>query len=119
MLFITLKAKTQESSITTTNKKRRIMKKTYTGTIFNPNLSEAEIKVVRYNKCKYIKDSEPVERSYFTKVTSWDVISGGEEAKEVEDNIKTVDENHEYLILHFETGETTTFMNSHVDMFIM
>lgn len=38
------------------------MKKTYTGTIFNPNLSEAEIKVVRYNKCKYIKDSEPVEK---------------------------------------------------------
>lgn len=95
------------------------MKKTYTGTIFNPNISEAEIKVVRYNKCKYLKDSEPVERSYFTKVTSWDVISGGEEAKEVEDNIKTVDENHEYLILHFETGEITTFRNSHVDMFIM
>lgn len=48
------------------------MKKTYIGTIFNPNISEAEIKVVRYNKCKYLKDSEPVERSYITKVTSWD-----------------------------------------------
>ena len=97
------------------------MKKTYTGTMFYPtNLAEATIVLRVYEQTKYEADAEDAIEVKYTGVTSWDIISGGEEAEEIERDTdgSCIDENHEYLVLHFEDGETSTFRNSHVSMFI-
>lgn len=95
------------------------MKKTYTGTLLNPDLAEATINLYVYDECKYSSATEGKKIQY-TGVTSWDLISGGAEAEEIEASTDAsgVDDYHEYLVLHFENGETATFRNSYVDMFI-
>lgn len=54
------------------------MKKTFNRTMFIDNLPEAQVKVVIYDRDKYDRQSEAKERLYFTGLTSWDIISGGE-----------------------------------------
>ena len=96
------------------------MKTTFTGTLFHPVLTEATIKLYIHEATKYeAEDDDSIEVSY-TRVKAWDIISGGKEAEEIEASTDAsgVDENHEYLVLHFENGETGTFRNSHVDMFV-
>ncbi len=85
------------------------MKRTYTRTITIDNLKEATVKL-------FVGDKE-VE---YTGVIAWDIIEGGKEAEEIEAETDEsgIDESHSYLVLHFENGETSTFRNSHVDMFI-
>lgn len=55
----------------------------------------------------------------YTGVKSWTILTSEDEVevKEIE-NQGLVDEMHEYLILNFENGDSATFRNSHVDMFI-
>lgn len=102
------------------------MKHTYTETLFIDDLTTAEVTILVYNRCKYSLrntkndvDDEPIRRTY-TGLTSWDIIDHGVEAKSIEDDLneEDCDEHHEYLVLHFENGETATFRNSHVDLFI-
>ena len=96
------------------------MKTTYTGTIFHQNLAEATVRLFVYEGCKYTGNAgEEIEVKY-TGVTAWDLIEGGEEAEAIEamTDANSVDEFHEYLVLHFEDGTESTFRNSHVDMFI-
>lgn len=85
------------------------MKRTYTRTMTVKNLKEATVKL-------FVGDKK-VE---YTGVIAWDIIEGGKEAEEIEacTDESGIDENHTYLVLHFENGETSTFRNSHVDMFI-
>lgn len=93
------------------------MKRTFTRTMMVENLEEAIVILCVYKHCKYNAiDGEEIELKY-TGVTSWDVIEGGKEAEEIEAN-GLVDDNHEYLVLHFNDGRTATFCNSYVDMFI-
>lgn len=98
------------------------MKRTYTGTTFYPtNLNEATVELFVYETDKYsIKSRDEGIRVTYTGVTSWDIVEGGEDAEEIERDTdgSCIDENHEYLVLHFEDGETSTFRNSHVSMFI-
>lgn len=93
------------------------MIRTYTRTMMIADLEKAEFKVFVYKHCKYnaIENEETEVR--YTGVTSWDVIEGGKEAEEIE-AAGLVDDMHEYLVLHFNNGDTATFRNSYVDMFI-
>lgn len=96
------------------------MKRTFTRTTFNPDLSKAKVTLYVFPECKYRPNNNTEENETkveYTGLTSWDVIEGGEEAEEIEES-GLVDEFHEYLVLHFNNNTTATFRNSHVDMFI-
>lgn len=97
------------------------MKRTYTRTMMIEDLAKATVKLYILEGCKYTAEDlgNEIEVSY-TGVTSWDVIEGGQEAEEIEaqTDANSIDEFHEYLVLHFEDGTEATFRNSHVDMFI-
>lgn len=95
------------------------MKKTYTRTLFIEDLTKATVKVYINDKPKYDEDSKEIDVLTYTGLTSWDIVTGQDaeelEAKGMGD---LIDENHEYLVLHFEDGSKATFRNSYVDMFI-
>lgn len=85
------------------------------------NLEKATIKLYISEYSKYDPEGRGGEiEAKYTGVTCWDVIEGGKEAAEIEANTDRygIDENHEYLVLHFEDGTSSTFRNSHCDMFI-
>lgn len=100
------------------------MKNTYTGTLFIRNLKDAEVKLEVYENCKYnaksLEDLGEIRKVICTGVIAWDLIEGGIEADEIESesDASSIDEFHEYLVLHFADGQTSTYRNSHVDMFI-
>lgn len=99
------------------------MKRTYTQTITmsNEELQQATIKLYISEYSKYDPDTSGGEIEVeYTGLTAWDIIEGGKEAEEIESetDCNGIDENHEYLVLHFNDGTTSTFRNSHVDMFI-
>ena len=97
--------------------------RTYTKTMFHRNLEEAKVLLYIYDTCKYTDDFHysPEERTEvnYTGLTSWTVVEGGKEAEEIEAHTDCIDEFHEYLILRFANGETATFRNSHVTLFII
>lgn len=97
------------------------MKTTYTGTLFyRNNLVDADVKVFVHDVIKY-EDEGMGHKIMYTGLKSWDIIQGGEEAKaiEIDADEESMDPLHEYLVLHFENGDTATFRNSFVDMFII
>lgn len=71
-----------------------------------------------YDLSKYDVKAEKVAQVEYN-INGFKVVSGGKEAKEIEQfcDDEMIDENHEYLVLELENGETATFRNSHVDMF--
>ena len=104
------------------------MKRTYkeTWTMSNARLQKAIIRLMIYKENKYsdVLTAEQVEEGMnevsYTGLTSWDIIEGGEEARQIEaeSDGSCIDDNHEYLVLHFDDGTDATFRNSYVDMFI-
>lgn len=86
----------------------------------NENLQKATIRVKVYNANKYTEDAKLVWCMKYTGLTSWDIVEGGPEAEEIEakTDASGVDDNHEYLILHFIDGTASTFRNSYVDLLI-
>lgn len=101
------------------------MIRTYERTMMIEDLTKATIKIYLYEGCKYtaksIEDLGEEKEVTYTGVTSWDIIKGDSEAKKIESmtDESSVDEFHEYLVLHFEDGSEATFRNSHVEMFII
>ena len=94
------------------------MKETYTRTMMIPDLTKATVTLEVFLTTKYEAVGHGVEVKY-TGVKAWSIVSGEDAAEiEAESDGSCIDENHEYLILHFENGETSTFRNSHVDMWI-
>ena len=97
------------------------MIKTYTETwtMSNARLREATIRLLVYKEDKYTEEITDEKEITYTGLTAWDIITGGDEAEEIESmtDESGIDEHNEYLVLHFEEGETATFRNSHVDMF--
>lgn len=74
-----------------------------------------KVKVKVYDGVKYWDGTEKVaEVEYDIKDYEVKQISDEEIAAI---GFDTVDEFEEYLILTFENGETSTFCNSHVDLF--
>nr|DAU61215.1 MAG TPA: hypothetical protein [Caudoviricetes sp.] len=100
------------------------MKTTYNRTMMIEDLTKAVVELHIYENCKYTTKraelaKEEIMVSY-TGVKSYSIIEGGKEAKAIESitDASGVDEYHEYLVLHFENGTTSTFRNSHVDMLV-
>lgn len=95
------------------------MKRTYTQTwtMSNEELQAATIRIYVYDVDKYTQNITEEKEVTYTGLTAWDIIEGGDEAEAIEAD-GLVDEHHEYLVLHFNDGETATFRNSHVDMHI-
>lgn len=91
--------------------------KTYYGTLFHRDLTEAKILLVFTDKTKYEKDAEETEVSV-TGVKSWTVVEGGKEAEGCERWLNEKDENDEYLVLTYADGRFDVYRNSHVAMFI-
>ena len=97
------------------------MIKTFTRTMFIKDLRNAKITIYVTDGIKYnLTETSNETKLEYNGITSWDIVEGGTEAEEIERelNAASVDEYHEYLVLHFENGEQATFRNSHVDMFI-
>lgn len=95
------------------------MKKTYTGTLMRPDLTKATVELFITEAVKYESELEEEKAVKYTGVKAWSIVDG-EDAEEIESitDASGVDEYHEYLVLHFANGETATFRNSHVSMFI-
>ena len=97
----------------------KMAKRTYDGTwtISKERLPKATFKIEMYKNTKY-DQYEPDVKIEYKGVTSWDIIEGGEEAEaiEAETDGNSIDEYHEYLILHLASGETATYRNSHIDL---
>ncbi len=83
----------------------------------------AIVELTVYEKCKYdpIYTGEEIEsRTARLIIDSWDIVDGEDaEALEAETDGSCIDEYHEYLVLHLTSGGTSTYRNSHVDMFRM
>lgn len=77
-----------------------------------------KVSVKIYDGIKYFRGSEKVSECIYTDVESWKIV-GGKEAEEVEKEFigNDLDELQEYLILSFTDGTTSTFRNSHTDLF--
>lgn len=98
------------------------MIRTYERTLFIENLANATVKLFIYDGNKYEGNFEGEKEEIYiiyTGLKSWSIIDG-EDAKAIEEETdgNSIDENHEYLVLNFIDGTTSTFRNSHVDMFI-
>lgn len=66
---------------------------------------------------KYEEGSEVIEELRYKDVDGFEVISG-EKAEELERLCDIdEDENHEYLRIYMNNGETATFRNSHAILF--
>ena len=94
------------------------MTKTYTQTFMIRDLTAKTFVLRVYEGCKYNTEEEGKEVRY-NNVKAW-TISDGEDAEKIEAETdgSCIDEFHEYLTLHFANGDTATFRNSHVDMWI-
>lgn len=96
------------------------MIRTYERTLFIPDLTKATVKLYISEATKYEAEPDDNREITYTGVKAWSIIEGGKEAEEIEalTDASGIDENHEYLVLHFEDGSEATFRNSHVDMFL-
>lgn len=77
-----------------------------------------DVKVKVYNGVKYNKDTEKIGELEYKNIKSYEVVLG-ERAIEIglETDENSRDEFNEYLVITLEDGETSTFCNSHVDLF--
>ena len=75
-----------------------------------------------YDVCKYTaKTVEELNEKQikYSACIGFEVVSGKEaEVIESETDNSCIDDFHEYLVLYFENGETATFRNSYVDLFM-
>lgn len=78
------------------------------------------VKVKLYNGIKYNADTKKVTEVEYNNIIDYEVVTGDRATKIglwTDENSR--DEFNEYLVLELANGETATFRNSHVDMFII
>lgn len=76
------------------------------------------VKVKIYNGVKYDLNSEKIAEVEYNNIKGFEVVTGKratEIGNETDENSR--DEYNEYLVITLENGETSTFCNSHVDLF--
>ena len=68
---------------------------------------------IKYFKCKKVKEI------LYRNIRGFEVATG-ERAEQIisETDGSCIDEFNEYLVIYLEDGNTATFRNSHVDLFI-
>lgn len=77
------------------------------------------VRIEIYDGVKYALDAKKVAEVDYGHIDGFEVVTGerGRRIGEVTDG-NSLDEYNEYLIIHFMNGETCTFCNSHVELFI-
>lgn len=98
------------------------MIRTYTRTLMIKNLEDVKVRLFVHSGCKYtaktLEDLGEETEVTYNGIKAWSIVEGGQEAEDIEADSDMVDEFHEYLVLHLLNGETATYRNSHVDMFL-
>ena len=76
------------------------------------------VKIKIYDGVKYNVESKKVAEIEYDNIKGYEVVTG-DKATEIglETDKNSRDEFNEYLVVTLEDGETSTFCNSHVDMF--
>ena len=76
------------------------------------------VKVKIYNGVKYNLENEKVAEVEYNDIRGYEVVTG-KRATEIglETDENSRDEYNEYLVITLEDGSTSTFCNSHVDLF--
>ena len=88
-------------------------------------LESKDVELKIYKECKYTANKETFKKEnridvIYNYCTGFEIVSGKEaEALEAGTDGSCIDDYHEYLILFFEDGDTATFRNSYVDLFII
>lgn len=80
----------------------------------------ATVEIELHKSVKYFDESDNLDCIVYTDAVAWEVVAGEAAAKiEAESDGSCIDDFHEYLVITFANGETSTFRNSYVDMFII
>ena len=77
------------------------------------------VKIKVYDSCKYVVDSKKVAEVIYRNIKDYKVVTGNKATEiglETDENSR--DEYNEYLVITLADGETATFCNSQVDMFV-
>ena len=73
------------------------------------------VKIRVYDRMKYHADAEQVAEARY-EIERFEILNG--EQISIESFGGDVDEHDEYLVLYLSNGESSTFRNSYVDLFI-
>ena len=74
-------------------------------------------KIEMYDSCKYNASSNVIHEVEYDDIVSYEVKDIPDE--EILKSFDMTDDYHEYLILTFADGTTSTFRNSYADMFLL
>lgn len=80
---------------------------------------ERKVLVDVHEVIRYEDKSENIKTVEYTGCVGLEAVADAKRVAEIEaeTNCSCIDDYHEYLILHFANGETSTFRNSYVDLF--
>ena len=78
-----------------------------------------KLNIKLYDKCKYEEDAKIIKDVNITDIISIEVVEIPASKILTETDGSCVDDYNEYLILTYDNGETSTYRNSYVDVFII